>query len=184
MKRKLEIKRSSQRTALLFVLVAIIAIGLVGCEGGLFAEPTATPLPPTETPIPPTETPVPTATKTERPTMTPKPTATEILETATPDYRSECIPYTMVTKELAGETICVYGEIVKWTSGGGYAAVIRFEDVPDAFLVRSVRYYWGSIEVGDCIMIFGELHWNGAYAYLEMDKDGEGLEIGYSDQCH
>lgn len=156
----------------------MISTGFVGCKG---AEPEPTPVPPTATPIPPT--PEPTATKTPRPTLTPVPTATEILATATPDYRFECIPYDMVTQDLTGEVLCVFGEIVKWTSGGGYAAVLRFEDVPDAFLVRSVRYYWGDLEVGDCIMVYGELYWNGAYNYFQMDKEGEGLQIGYSDQC-
>lgn len=175
----------SKRMHAFFViaLVSIFAFLLVGCEGGLFAQPTETPVPPTETPIPPTATPEPTATRTPRPTSTPKPSATPILETATPDFRYECIPYDMIGEVHIDETVCVYGTIVKWTSGGGYAAVLRFTELNDNFLVRSVRYYWPGIEEGDCVGIVGQVIYNGTYFYIEFDKDGDNAEIFLSDQC-
>ena len=163
-------------------LLALLAIVTAGC--GQEPEPTPTPVPPTDTPVPPTDTPEPTATRTERPTQTPEPTATEIQATATPDYRYECIPFEMLTEEMVGEEVCVYGTIVKWTSGGGYAGVYRFAEEEDFFLVRSVKYYFTVFVEGDCVGAMGELQYNGSYFYIEFGNDPDDIKMGELDLCH
>jgi hypothetical protein len=177
MQRKNIDKRSNRRTIISFFLVVLISSGLAGCEIGPSAKPTSTPLPPNESPILPTNTALPTITRTLTPT------ATIVLETPTPDYRYECIPFEVANETLTGEVVCVYGEIILTTTGGGYASVLRFEDLPNTLLVRSVLNNWESYKVGDCIMAAGELYWNGEYVYLELDQNDEGLEIMISDLC-
>jgi hypothetical protein len=170
----------SRRDLWVIAIIVLLAIGMTSC--GKAPEPT--PVPPTDTPVPPTDTPEPTPTRTERPTWTPQPTATEILATATPDYRYECIPFEILSQEMVGEEVCVYGEIVKWTSGAGYAAVYRFAEEEDFFLVRSLKYYIPGYEEGDCIGAVGEIQWNGSYYFIEFGEDRDEVIMGEVDYCN
>jgi hypothetical protein len=106
-----------------------------------------------------------------------------VSQTDTPDPQENCIPFEALDESHVGKIVCITGVIVQKLSSDSYAAVLRFSERQDYFLFRSLSYYWSGVEIGDCIFVMGEIQWNGAYYFIEIDEQGEGAEVGYSDQC-
>jgi hypothetical protein len=161
----------------LFIII-LLSLSLVGCVNGSSSTNAA------PTPHPPTATsPQPTPTKTRYPTLTTEPTATVMIPTSTTDPQADCFPFEDLNETHVGEIVCVYGQIVQKLFSDDYAVVLRFSESRDHFLFRSRSFYWSGVKIEDCIYVRGEIQWNGSYYFIEIDEQGEGADLGYSDQC-
>jgi hypothetical protein len=170
------IRKFALRT--MYVLI-LLSLCLAGCANGFSSTNAATPTPP-----PPTGTPPPpTATKTRYPTLTKEPTATIFIPTSTTDPLVDCFPLEELNETHTGETACVYGEIVQKLFSDAYAVVLRFSESRDHFLFRSRSFYWSGVKIGDCVYVRGEIQWNGVYYFIEINEEGEGADLGYSNRC-
>jgi hypothetical protein len=106
-----------------------------------------------------------------------------MIPTATIDPQVDCFPLEELDQSHVGEAVCVYGEIVQKLFSDAYAVVLRFSESRDHFLFRSRSFYWSGVKIGDCIYVRGEIQWNGTYYFIEINEEGAGADLGYSDSC-
>jgi len=115
-------------------------------------------------PTAPTNTPIPTRAPTKTPTQLPANVA-------------GCVNWTQVTKEMEGETVCVYGTIARIDSTEQWATRIDYSLEANNFFAFSATRMYSHPETqepyraGSCVMIEGEIELYGEIPYINLRRD-------------
>jgi len=161
---------SSAAFVIAIVLIALVVTGCAPSEATVPPTPSSVPALPTQTLIPAS----PTATSTSIPTQLPVDTPTA---TSEPCYR-----WDQVTKEMTGQTVCVYGVITDFIQTYGAATRYRFSSKPNTFFLFGKNFEvfdpktGKTIAPGTCVMVTATLRFNGA-PYIDLG-DLEGASSG------
>jgi len=154
--------------------MTVIAVVMAGCSKLSVKTSPA----PSSVPILPTVTHVPWT-----PTASATPIPTQPVVASVPSSTSQpCYRWDQVTKEMVGQTVCMYGVITDFIQARGAATRYRFSSKPNTFFLFSKDFEifdprtGKTIAPGTCVKVTATLRFNGA-PYMDLD-DLQGASTG------
>jgi hypothetical protein len=173
-------KNGSTAFMIPIVLIALIVMGCASSLAAVAPTPSSVPILPTETHAP--SIPPATSTIPWTPAVTSTPISTQP-PVATPTATSEpCYRWDQVTKEMTGQTVCVYGVITDFTQAPGAATRYKFSNEPDTFFLFGKNFEifntktGKTVAPGTCIRVTATLRFNGG-PYIDLG-DLQGASSG------
>jgi hypothetical protein len=110
------------------------------------------------------------APSTQVPTNT-KAVSTPVLIPTIPPaaIQNRCIPWSSLTRNDAGDTVCVFGRIVDIYSAGQYKEIIRFSREAGTFLIWD-RESYVNLSVWQCIKATGIVHQDASELFMYVSE--------------
>lgn len=91
--------------------------------------------------------------------------------------QSDCLPWSAITTQMNGQTLCVFGVVYQITSSRETYTRIEFTDERNTFFLYSVNYYFTDettgkeLQVGDCISVTGKVGVISNVPYIDIGKE-------------
>jgi hypothetical protein len=82
---------------------------------------------------------------------------------------SNCIPWSALTRNDVGDSVCVFGRIVDIYSAGEYKEIIRFSREAGTFLIWD-RESYVNLEVWQCIKATGIVHQDASELFMYVSE--------------
>jgi hypothetical protein len=108
------------------------------------------------------------------PTITPRPI--NVARTSQVNTDNSCIPWSEVTAQMAGKTVCVYGTIYQITSSRETYSRYEFTAKPNSFFMFTDGYFYHpdtgkNVVAGDCIVDTEKVQTIEGIPYIDVGKE-------------